>query len=198
MEPLIRDGERARIFLSHAHSDGDDARWLEHELRGRVGVQTKRRIEVFRTSEHRWTFTPSEQTDVDVGAAVRRYQDEFRAYLLEHLARSAAYLLLVTSRSLNREWINWEIAEAAHLADEHQLLFVTCLLHVETSVLLDMKRAWKAPREMKESGVSLWAHVRDVPPCAAEAHLENTVLLDEAGGLDRVADKLARALTPSP
>ena len=76
------------------------------------------------------------------------------------------------------------------------LLFVTCLF--EASVLLDMKRAWKAPREMKESGVSLWAHVRDVPPRAAEAHLENTVLLDEAGGLDRLADKLARALTPSP
>jgi len=58
----------------------------------------------------------------------------------------------------------------------------------------DMKRAWKARREMKQSGVSLWAHVRDVPPHAAEAHLENTVLLHEVGGLDRLASSPAGSL----
>ncbi len=196
MESLIERVGRARIFLSHAHSDGDDARWLADELRGRVGVQTGRSIELFRTSEPRWTFTQSEQSDDDLRAMVRRYQDELRAYLLEHLARSAACLLLVTSGSIDRRWINWEIEEATRLADERQILFVICLLRVEASVLLDMKRAWKTRREMKESGVSLWEHVRDAPPHAAEAHLENTVLLHEAGGLDRLADKLARALIP--
>ena len=198
MEPLIELGGRWRIFLSHAHSDSDDARWLEHELRGRVGVQTRRRIELFRTSEPQYTFTPSRRSDGDVRAMVRRYQEELRAYLLEHMAQSAACLLLVTSGSIDREWINWEIEEATRLADEHKILFVPCLLRVETSVLLDMKQAWKAKREMKQSGVSLWERVRDVPPEAAEAHLENAVLLHEDGGLDRLADKLARALAAWP
>jgi len=190
---MINPG-RTKLFLSHAHKDAEEAQWLRTQLRVFFKIRTGRSLEVFLTSEPASTFKPGDQSDADLRAAVRRHKQELEEYLLQHLSRSAAFLVLVTPGSVDREWIRWEIQEAGRLADQDRILFVPCLLRVEKHELHATARQWAALRSMKQSGVTLWEQVSDVPSPGAEARLEDAVLLHEDGGIDRLVDKLADAL----
>ena len=116
------------IFLSHAGEDADTASRLAFDLRKDLaagGIETR----VFSTSESRDRF----EDFIDIVAAGRTFdadewERELREYLLENMARSAVYILLVTPASMhkNSKWIEFEINTAYDQQQRKQIGFIPC------------------------------------------------------------------------
>jgi hypothetical protein len=186
---MMDQDRKRRVFLSHWREDADEANWLGAELLMRLessGMTT----EVFWTSRPEYRFHDFEEVvrpRDDWRVRHEAYVDELRTYLERHLATAWAYLLLLTPRSTARlsPWVRWEIQEGTELSRERQIPFVPCLLGVGFEAL--------NPQTSAPSG-SPWTEfeVGDLKPDHPEPEFQ-AVRVDEADGLERVADALRRA-----
>jgi hypothetical protein len=178
----------AKIFLSHAHVDAKQARWLAKELRHRFGMEFVE-VEIFSTSDSKYRFrSPLEAFTAgqSLAESLRRCGDELRNYLYENMSESVAYLLLLTPRStsVSHAWVRWEISEAGRLAAERRKLFVPCLLGVE----------WKALQAIATAPAgSKWGEFEvgvPVPDSALHPEHFQAINLDEPKALDRLTEAL--------
>ena len=117
------------IFLSHSGIDADLANRIAREIETYFDEAFNRKVVVFNTSlpEYRFAELTSRVRDGDHSeAALAGYQDELRRYLGDYLARSSAYLLLITRETLRRVsgWVQWEASEGTVLAAKRNLPFV--------------------------------------------------------------------------
>lgn len=117
-----------QIFLSHAGEDSTFSRQLALEI-GETLAKSGSKVNVFNTSDPEHRF----RDFLDIVSAGERWdssewEEELRGYLRSNIQDSAAYLLLVTPISLqkNSQWIQFEIDTAADIFRTQGIHFIPC------------------------------------------------------------------------
>jgi hypothetical protein len=175
-----------KIFLSHAHADREEARWLVAELRRELSVQGHNDVEIFSTSEPENRF-PEEIVSLgdDWEKVGVQHARDLREYLLRAIADATVYLLLLTQNNMHQSgpWIRLEISEATKLAREQGFAFIPCLRGVGYEALREIQRAQPGKK---------WEEIQVGAPPADELNIDEW----QAGLIEGPAEirKLAEAI----